>query len=239
MGDLAERYFLGPAAAFVRGRRPDAPLAGDARVVAWGLEQEDLKLHKFKRKRPLPRVTRVIGALRGFQPRSLVDIGSGRGTFLWPMMDALPNLAVTSIETHPVRIRDLRAVRDGGIQRLTVRDEDASETQLPDDHADVVTVLEVLEHQTHPERLAHQALRLAKTWVVASVPSQPDDNPEHIQLFTPQTLRALFVGAARVDIEHVRGHLIAIAQSPEAHFVRTPVAGTPPAGPPPTEEEVP
>lgn len=216
MHDLAERYFLEPAAAFVRGHRADAPREEDARVVAWGLEQDELKLHKFKRKRPLPRVTRVLGALRGFQPRTLVDVGSGRGTFLWPMMDALPTVGVTSIETHPVRVRDLQAVREGGVQRLTVRDEDARACTLPDGAADVVTVLEVLEHQPDPERLAREALRLATSWVVASVPSQPDDNPEHIQLFTPQTLRALFAGAIRVDVEHVRGHLVALVQSPGA-----------------------
>jgi len=44
----------------------------------------------------------VVGALRGFQPHTMVDVGSGRGTFLWPMMDALPYVIVTSIETHPV-----------------------------------------------------------------------------------------------------------------------------------------
>lgn len=213
MDDLAERYFLEPSAAYIRGRRTDAPQDGDASVLAWGLAQEDLKLHKFKRKRPLPRVTRVMGTLRGLAPRSLIDIGSGRGTFLWPMMDALPDVAVTSLETHAIRVRDLQAVRTGGVHRLTVRDEDARETQLPDGAADVVTLLEVLEHQPDPERLARQALRIARHWLIASVPSHPDDNPEHLQLFTPDTLRALFASAPRVDIDHVRGHLIAVVQT--------------------------
>ena len=49
------------------------------------------KLHKFKRIDELPRVRRVIGMLRGaLRPTSLLDVGSGRGAFLWPLLDAFP-----------------------------------------------------------------------------------------------------------------------------------------------------
>ena len=64
---MNERYFLELAAAFVRGRRDDAPDLDDDAVVAWGLEQ-GLRLHKLKRKAVLPRVRRAIGMLRGMAP---------------------------------------------------------------------------------------------------------------------------------------------------------------------------
>lgn len=63
---------------------------------------------------------------------------------------------------------------------------------------------------------AREGIRVARRCVVASVPSQPDDNPEHVQLFTPATLTALLLeaGAARVTIDSVRGHYVAVARVP-------------------------
>jgi hypothetical protein len=47
-----------------------------------------------------------------------------------------------------------------------------------------------------------------------SVPSRPDDNPEHIHLFDRDTLDGMLraAGAKRVSIEFVRDHLIAAAR---------------------------
>src|SRR5687768_10010364 len=100
------------AAAFVRGSRPDAPALPDDALLAWG-RAEGLRLHKFK-ETTLPRVDRVLGWLRGLQPASLLDVGSGRGAFLWPLLAAFPELPVTAVDPHPVRARDLRAVSAGG-----------------------------------------------------------------------------------------------------------------------------
>jgi hypothetical protein len=79
---------------------------------------------------------------------------------------------------------------------------------------DGATVLEVLEHQENPLPLAREAVRLARRFVIASVPSKPDDNPEHVQLFTGETLKALLMdaGAVRVSIDYVLGHIIAVAR---------------------------
>ncbi|HKB05161.1 MAG TPA: hypothetical protein VKD90_23250 [Gemmataceae bacterium] len=76
-------YFLDLAAAFVRGRLPDAPDLPPAELVEYGRTQ-GLRVHKFKRATELPRVRRVLGILRGIGPAEVLDIGSGRGTFLWP-----------------------------------------------------------------------------------------------------------------------------------------------------------
>ena len=208
-----ERYFLDFAAAFVRGRRPDAPALPPAELVEWGRGQ-GLKLHKFKRNAELPRVRKVLGMLRGLTPSELVDVGTGRGTFLWPLLDSFPTLSVTALDQDAVRARDLAAVRDGGVDRLEALQADARSLPLEPDSADVVCLLEVLEHMPHPERAAAEAVRVARRHVIASVPSKEDDNPEHIHLFDGPTLIRMFetAGAARVSVDYVRGHIVALAR---------------------------
>jgi SAM-dependent methyltransferase len=213
--DLAERYFVDLAASFVRGKlgtaaAPEPPAHLVRRGFAAGL-----RLHKFKRNGELPRVRRVLGILRGLGPESLLDIGSGRGTFLWPMLDAMPWVPVTAIDIDARRAADLGAVRDGGVGRLAVHAMSAEELGFPDGAFDVVTALEVLEHLGDSSKAAREIIRVARRCVVASVPSKEDNNPEHLQLFDPESFEALFLdaGARRVTVEHVHNHMIAVAQS--------------------------
>lgn len=61
----------------------------------------ELKMHNFKEKENLPRVQVVLGFLHGVVPagqcQSLLDVGSGRGVFLFPLLRDFPELDVTSI----------------------------------------------------------------------------------------------------------------------------------------------
>lgn len=209
-----ERYYLDLAAAFVRGRGPE--LGGsssddDAGVVARG-RAAGLRVHRFKRT-ALPRVRRVLGILRGLSPASLLDVGSGRGTFLWPLLDGLPGVAVTSVDHDAVRARDLGAVRRGGVERLSAVRGDVEALPFARGAFDGVSVLEVLEHVRDPGRAAREVVRVARRFVVASVPSVPDDNPEHLRLFTAQALEDLLreAGARKVSVSHVLNHRVAVA----------------------------
>src|ERR1700733_13410363 len=58
----------------------------------------------------LPRVQRVLGSLRRLAPDNLLDIGSGRGTFLWPLLAAFLQLPVTSVDSSERRTTDAAAV---------------------------------------------------------------------------------------------------------------------------------
>ena len=213
--DLDRRYYLDIAAAFVRGRQPAAPPLPAAALLHHGLEA-GLRLHKFKRTDSLPRVRRVLGILRGLAPADLLDVGSGRGAFLWPLLDALPWLPVLAIDLKPQRVADLHAVRAGGIERLTAARMDATRLALAGKCVDVVTFLEVLEHIPDAPRALAEAVRVARRFVVVSVPSKEDDNPEHIHLFDRPGLETLFrkAGAPRVRFDAVLNHLIAIATLP-------------------------
>ncbi len=115
---------------------------------------------------------------------------------------------------NPVRVADINAVRVGGISGLRALEMDASEMQLADDYVDVITMLEVLEHMPSPQKAALEAVRIARRFVVSSVPSKADDNPEHIHLFDKNGLETLFLsaGAKSVRIEFVLNHMIAVAK---------------------------
>ena len=209
---LAKRYYPDFAVAFVRGKMTDAPDLPPAEMVQLGL-QKGLRLHKFKRTSELPRVRKVLGMLRGLAPCDLLDIGSGRGVFLWPLLDAFSWLPVLALDRNPQRIEDIHAVRRGGIARLTALVGDGCRVPLADKSVDVVTILEVLEHLPQPARAVGEAVRVARRGIIASVPSKEDDNPEHIHLFTRDSLHALLrtAGARRVHFDGVLNHLLALA----------------------------
>jgi hypothetical protein len=80
---------------------------------------------------------------------------------------------------------------------------------------DVVTVLEVLEHLRNPELALRGAMVVARRYVIASVPSVPDDNPEHLHLFSVDQLSDMAVkaGCRRVTFEHVLNHRILLCQT--------------------------
>ncbi len=208
--DLAGRYYLDLAAAFVRGKLSPDPALSAAELIRLGLHA-GLRLHKFKRNDSLPRVRKVLGVLRGLGPADLLDVGSGRGTFLWPLLDAFP---VTAIDRQDRRVADISAVNAGGIARLAAARMDATALALADDSVDVVTLLEVLEHIPEPHRAIAEAVRVARRFVVVSVPSKADDNPEHIHLFDRPTLHSLFAnaGAARVSFDQVLNHIVAVVR---------------------------
>src|SRR5207244_1752711 len=120
------------------------------------------------------------------------------------------------IDQKPQRVADLHAVRAGGIERLRAARMDATRLALADRSVDVVTFLEVLEHIPDAPRALAEAVRVARRFVVVSVPSKEDDNPEHIHLFDRVTLERMFAtaGATRVRFDGVLNHLIAIATLP-------------------------
>ena len=218
------RYDLKMMAAYVRGslkrRDPlfEAPLeslteADCFRLMETGRE-EGLKLHYFKRHEALPRVRAAMGFLRGIRPESLLDVGSGRGVFLFPFMREFPWVPVTSLDILDRRVSLLGAIHDGGMENLTALNASICEWNAPDASFDVVTMLEVLEHIPDVRAAVRNAVRLARRYVVVTVPAKPDDNPEHIHLLTKPVLTELFGAAGCEDLrfDGVPGHLFMVAK---------------------------
>ena len=225
MNDYSERYDLQMMAAYVRGSMKqgepelcEAPLESLTEEDCVHLmdmgRNADLKLHYFKRHEVLPRVKAVMGFLRGVQPESLLDVGSGRGVFLFPFMRQFPWVPVTSLDILDSRVSLLNAIRDGGMENLTALNTSICDWDAPDASFDVVTLLEVLEHIPDVQAAVKNAARLARRFVVVTVPSKPDDNPEHIHLLTKPALTALFGEAGCDDLrfDGVPGHLFMVAR---------------------------
>jgi SAM-dependent methyltransferase len=203
--------YLHLAGCYCRGRLGLPRVTSDSDAVAAGLTA-GLRLGKFKRNAGLPRVRRVLGTLRGFAPDTLLDVGSGRGAFLWPLLDEFPVLWVTAIDLNAQRVEDLQALTRGGVQRLSASRMDATSLTLADQSVDGVTLLEVLEHMPEPERAVRHAVRVARRFVIASVPLHEDDNPEHLHLLSADVLSGMFqrCGAPNVRFSYVPGHLLAV-----------------------------
>jgi len=230
MDTLEQRYHLKSAAAWLRGHAlKTGTVEIDAELLEMPLEvltDDELvaivkigektcqKLYPFKTgKAELPRVRQVLGLLHGIEFESLLDVGSGRGVFLLPFLEEFPQVQVTSLDLLDKRVTFLNELAAGGYSRLTAYNQNICDQPFPASSFDVVTLLEVLEHIPEVEKAVAAAVRMARKYVVVSVPSKEDDNPEHIHLLTKAVLTELFAnaGCTRLHFGGVNGHLILLA----------------------------
>ena len=229
---IEERYNMKFALAAVRGyikrcgkagiveqRLLDLPLSelstDDAMSIIDAAKGLDIKLYHFKNSdRQLPRVTKVLGFLRGIYFESLLDVGSGRGVFLIPFLEEFSHIDTYSVDILEKRVEMLSDLSFGGIDNLNVRMANICEQPYPNKSVDVVTMLEVLEHIPDVAAAIRSAVNMAKKYVVVTVPSKEDDNPEHIHLLTKDALTEYFskAGATKLSFGGVPGHLFMIAK---------------------------
>ncbi len=226
---MKERYFTELAASYVRGyaRIHGVPSIPEELLnkQLWELSDKEreylfnegiaagLKLYRFKNKHTeLPRVKRVLGFLRGISFESLLDVGSGRGVFLFPFLEAFPYVNVSCSDILDYRADFLRELAYGGVDRLSVYQTDICSSAFAENTFDVVCMLEVLEHIPDVAAAVRAAVRAAKKFVVVSVPSKEDDNPEHIHLLSRARLTELFSaeGCTALSFDNVSGHLIMV-----------------------------
>ena len=230
MNDMEERYDVKTAAAWILGHSgrtgipalPESLLRKTAdecseeelqRIVAAG-QAADLKLYPFKSgTQMLARTRRTLGFLHSVSFETMLDVGSGRGVFLIPFMKAFPWVRVTSLDLLEKRVTFLNELAAGGFRQLHAERKDVCVRPFPDDSFEIVTMLEVLEHIPEVEKAVEAAVRMARKYVVVTVPSKPDNNPEHIHLLTKDRLTRMFnqAGCGRLHFDGVEGHLFMVA----------------------------
>jgi ubiquinone/menaquinone biosynthesis C-methylase UbiE len=127
-------------------------------------------------------------------------------------------LPVTAVDLLERRVADIEAVRSGGVDTVRALQGDVTTLECADDSFDIVTMLEVLEHIPATAPALAEVCRVARRAVVLSVPSKPDNNPEHIHLFDQAGLTARLreAQAERVNVSYVHNHMIVVASLEKA-----------------------
>ncbi len=234
MNDIEERYDVKTAAAWILGhaRRTGIPALLESvlqktfdecsekelqQIVTAG-QAAGLKLYPFKSgTQILARTRRTLGFLHSISFDTMLDIGSGRGVFLIPFMKEFPGVQVTSLDLLEKRVTFLNELADGGFGQLHAEQRNICDQPFPDNSFDIVTMLEVLEHIPEVEKAVVSAVKMARQFVVVTVPSKPDNNLEHIHLLTKKKLTELFnkAGCTRLHFDGVEGHLFLAAATGE------------------------
>jgi len=236
---IQERYDIPTAAAWIIGhaRRtavPELPENLRGKTIAECSENEmiqivtagqeaGLKLYPFKAgTQMLARTRRTLGFLYSLSFETMLDVGSGRGVFLIPFMKKFPWVRVVSLDLLEKRVTFLNELADGGFPQLHSEQKNICDQPYPDNSFDVITMLEVLEHIPEVEKAVAAAVRMAKQFVVVTVPSKPDNNPEHIHLLTKDKLTQAFsaAGCTKLHFDGVDGHLFMVASTDKGAAVR-------------------
>lgn len=168
-----------------------------ASAAAKNISEKDCSKY-FKRYDPeLPRIERVLGMLKAIRPESVLDVGPGRGRSLWPMVHSFPECDFTCVDSFAWRARVINAVGTE-IGRLRAYEASACDLSMfAGGDFDVVTALEVFEHIQDVERAVREAVRVARRFLILSVPSKPDDNPDHVHFLPFSKLSAMIYNAHR------------------------------------------
>ena len=230
MSGIEEKYDVKTAAAWILGHAkrtgiPDLPAqlfqktseecdeVELLQIVEMG-QKTDLKLFPFKSStQMLARTRRTLGFLHSIYFDTVLDVGSGRGVFLIPFMKEFPWVQVTSFDLLEKRVVFLNELADGGFRQLHAEQKNICDQPYPENSFDIVTMLEVLEHIPEVEKAVEAAVRMATQYVVVTVPSKLDNNPEHIHLLTKDKLTQLFksAGCTKLHFDGVEGHIFMVA----------------------------
>ena len=105
-------------------------------------------------------------------PTSILDVGCGEGVLTCEWADRLgENGRIVGIDLDDAK---LRAEWDKRRRpNLEYRAEEATALSFADDEFDMASAIEVLEHVPEPEATVAEMARVAKRWLLVSVPREP------------------------------------------------------------------
>jgi SAM-dependent methyltransferase len=105
------------------------------------------------------------------EPESVLDVGCGEGVLTSEWADRLGERRIVGID-----LEDPKLTREWEARRrpnLEFRAEEATSLSFADDEFDMATAIEVLEHVPQPEATVSEMARVARRWLLVSVPREP------------------------------------------------------------------
>ena len=104
-------------------------------------------------------------------PESVLDVGCGEGVLTVEWADRLGGGRVVGIDLEDPKLKGEWEKR--ARPNLEFRAEEATRLSFADDEFDMATAIEVLEHVPQPERTVVEMARVARRWLLVSVPREP------------------------------------------------------------------
>jgi 2-polyprenyl-3-methyl-5-hydroxy-6-metoxy-1,4-benzoquinol methylase len=104
-------------------------------------------------------------------PDSILDVGCGEGVLTAQWADRLGDRRIVGIDLDDPKLKAEWEQRRRA--NLEYRVEDATNLSFADGEFDMATAIEVLEHVPDPERTVSEMARVAKRWLLVSVPREP------------------------------------------------------------------
>jgi 2-polyprenyl-3-methyl-5-hydroxy-6-metoxy-1,4-benzoquinol methylase len=135
-------------------------------------------------------------------------LGFGRGKFLYPFLEEFGNYNITALEQNEKAIEEASTLQKSYNKMVLVNDNFFNNNYL-DKTFHTITALEIMEHIEDTELFIDECVRLAYEWLILSVPSKEDDNPQHIHFFTEDKVNKLFIKYNLTPkYEYVLNHMI-------------------------------
>jgi SAM-dependent methyltransferase len=104
-------------------------------------------------------------------PESVLDVGCGEGVLTVEWAERLRGGRVVGIDLDDPKLRAEWAARTR--PNLEFRAEEATSLSFADDEFDLAAAIEVLEHVPEPDRTVAEMARVARRWLLVSVPREP------------------------------------------------------------------
>jgi 2-polyprenyl-3-methyl-5-hydroxy-6-metoxy-1,4-benzoquinol methylase len=104
-------------------------------------------------------------------PESVLDVGCGEGVLTVQWADRLGDGRVVGIDLDDPKLR--AEWEEHTRPNLEFRAEEATSLSFADDEFDMATAIEVLEHVPEPTATLAEMARVARRWLLVSVPREP------------------------------------------------------------------
>jgi 2-polyprenyl-3-methyl-5-hydroxy-6-metoxy-1,4-benzoquinol methylase len=183
----------------------------DHEVLLRLAEHTHLNVNAFLRVEPLPEIVKIMDVIRSVAPDNILEVGCGRGLFLWRLLDEYKNVSITAIDTDAERMKLVSYVGKGGVRNFSAKVLDAtSMAEFPKNSFDVTTALRVLEFVNDLPKAIAEICRVTKRFIIAQypcgqVPSNLPTLEQLVEMFKAQDVM-------QVKVEQVQNYYVIIAR---------------------------